>query len=481
MMDRGSVQTLLAESLLVRYRIGLPFWVLLSIIIAPALVSVLVIFLTSSKFSLLDPHVQVPHHANQVLLITLVATVGVFLGWLLSSINGTRNGSSKVVPRFLESILVPCRHRYFSYMAVAIVSGTFAMQSLPGNVWTSAYVRGMEPYLGIGIFPVFAVFAVLGLISLQLSGVRFHKYQLMAVILVAAYVIFACLLFRGARLDSAGFFLAGGLLLWVRVNSIKARLFIVLLAISTILGMHVWGVYRAVAVHCDMTLVEVATQAISAPWTAGCKEMVSLPAAIAVGREGTALVGQDSDHLHPQQNKLAISISTVGNVPQQNKLAVSISTVGNVAVSLYQLLDALETGAIEYQFGQTYLNYLPRTLPSIVYPDRPGDFSIPNVSLGLGSLYFLTEAYANFGIAGVALISLFVGWLYGLVLGWGSQQRSFAATLIFLLIFTLLLRVTWYQFFGLYKALLTWFMLEAGIYWLTKRLASGSQSSKGWR
>jgi hypothetical protein len=456
---------MLLKSLLVRYRIGLPFWVLLSIAITPALVSVLVIFLSSSPFSLLDPHVQVPRHANRVLLITLVAAAGVFLGWLLSSINGTRNGSQKVVPRFLESILVPCRHRYFSYMAVAIVSGTFAMQSLPGNVWTTAYVRGMEPYLGIGIFPVFAVFAVLGLISLQLSGVRFHKYQLMAVILVAAYVIFACLLFRGARLDSAGFFLAGGLLLWVRVNSRKARLFIVLLAISTILGMHVWGVYRAVAVHCDMTLVEVATQAISSPWAAGCKEMASLPAAIAVGSEGTALVGQDSDHLHPQQNKLAISISTVGNV----------------AVSLYQLLDALETGAIEYQFGQTYLNYLPRTLPSIVYPDRPGDFSIPNVKLGLGSLYFLTEAYANFWIAGVALISLFVGWLYGLVLGWGSQQRSFAATLIFLLIFTLLLRVTWYQFFGLYKALLTWFMLEAGIYWLTTRPASGSQSSKGWR
>lgn len=411
--------------------IGLPFFIVLSMAVGPAVMSAIAVLAASQPFSFLVPQLQTPSNAHQVLLISIAATVGICVGWLVLA----RPGGGVAGQSRFARLIVPAAGRYYAYAATAVLSGTFAMHSLPGTIWTSAYERGMQPLLGIGMFPVFALFGVLGLVAFHVSGVRVHRYQAAVVAAVAAYVIVVCLLFRGARLDASGFFLAGLLLLWIRSGSSWRKALIVLAAVIAILAMHTWGVYRAVAARCDTSFAQVTVGALTEPWNLGCKHFQE------VGREPL------------EATQVTVS----------SKLAVVMSTPGNIAISLYQLLDALHAGTTEFQLGKSYLDYLPRTLPSILYPNRPRDFSIPNVNLGQGSLYFLTEAYANFGLAGVALVSAVVGWLFGTAANQATMRPSFATTLIFLLVFALLIRSTWYQFFGLYKSLLTWTFLELGI------------------
>jgi hypothetical protein len=423
-LNKPSDKTILWSDL-----ISLPFLLALSIMVGPAFISSISILVFLHPFSFLDSHVQIPEHAWRVLVISLVASLGVAIGWLILAKPRQKQSAYSI-----EIWLAPLPLRFYIYAITAVIMGSLAMQSLPGTIWQTAYHRGMEPFLGIGIFPVFALFAVLGLVAFHVSREHILQFQGVVVAAIAIYVILVCLLFRGARLDATGFVLACLMLIWVRSTRLRVKTLIVLAALIAVVGMHVLGVYRTLASQCALPFGHTVVRALTEPWNLACPPLDKNP-----------------------------ELPSVGQAPPPNKFAVIISTPGNVAVSLYQLLGAIKDGSTEFQLGKSYIDYIPRTLPAFIYPDRPKDFGIENINLGLGSLYFLTEAYANFGLLGVGIISVVMGWMCGVATNRLRAGSTFPSIFMFLIVYSLLIRVTWYQFFGLYKSLLSWLFLEVGI------------------
>ncbi len=396
----------------------------------------------STEFSFLDTHVQTREFAWRVLLIFFTVTSGVVTGWLFSAYPRKSQEVYSAANRLTASTL-----RYYLYAITAIIMGSMVALALPGFVWQVAYHRGMEPPLGIGVFPVFALFALLGLVAHHVSLRSYSRVKVFITVAIIIYVIFVCMLFRGARLDVTGFFLALLTLAWIKSTRQSIKATIVLATLLTLLGMHTWGLYRALASPCRLSFIDIALVALTKPWNASCPELM---------KSESQSESQSEKNIIPNQ---------------PNNYAVVISTLGNVAVSLYQLMGAIRDGSTAFQLGASYIDYIPRTLPAFIYPERPLDFTIENVNLGLGSLYFLTEAYANFGLFGVGAIGVLMGWVFGAATKRLRADGTFQSTFVFLILYSLLIRVTWYQFFGFYKALISWFLIEVIIFLLIRAQA----------
>ena len=130
--------------------------------------------------------------------------------------------------------------------------------------------------------------------------------------------------------------------------------------------------------------------------------------------------------------------------------------VGTLNVIPFKILD---TG---FLLGQSYLDWIPRTLPSFLYSERPLSLAFEMKHegswFGWGGIHENAEAYYNFGILGSIFVPMIISFsMNSFGKSFIKSKSLFSAIPIVWLI--MLPRYTWYQSFALYKSTLTIFVI----------------------
>lgn len=133
------------------------------------------------------------------------------------------------------------------------------------------------------------------------------------------------------------------------------------------------------------------------------------------------------------------------------------ATVSGVATTFANTVHMLDTSVVDFIYGRSYAEYLLRTAPEFLYPNRPQDMSAIFTQHGyasVGGFFELAEAYINFGIVGVLVVPFAISWVFSYVYrrSMGGNLLSYYLLLGLLSVF---FRGAWYQTFAYYKGLVT--------------------------
>lgn len=134
-------------------------------------------------------------------------------------------------------------------------------------------------------------------------------------------------------------------------------------------------------------------------------------------------------------------------------------TINDIATTFSGIILLLKNNVIEFYYGGSYIDYIFRTPPQFLYPDRPKDLAWIFENNGFtsgGGFFELAEAYLNFGIFGVFIIPFIISFLFSIsykmfILNKYSLFHS-------ILLFSLLsgfMRGLLYQTFTFYKSIIT--------------------------
>ena len=138
-------------------------------------------------------------------------------------------------------------------------------------------------------------------------------------------------------------------------------------------------------------------------------------------------------------------------------------TVSGIATSFANTLHMVDQNIISHLWGRSYFEYIPRTPPEFLYPDRPSDYSSIFDNYGyaaVGGFFELAEAYLNFGVFGCFIVPLLISFSLSKI-----YQNSFNGGLFWFLMLSAVLSVffrgAWYQSFAFYKSLFTGLVIYA--------------------
>ncbi|MBN9227208.1 MULTISPECIES: O-antigen polysaccharide polymerase Wzy [Legionella] len=147
----------------------------------------------------------------------------------------------------------------------------------------------------------------------------------------------------------------------------------------------------------------------------------------------------------------------LGNAAIMDHVVYS-GTLGPITTTFANTVYLIENGLISFLYGSGFVDYIWRTLPSFLYPERPQDLAYIFQDYGLssgGGFFELAEAYLNFGMWGAALvplcISLAISCVYTYAKNGASLYRFFALSALL----CVWLRGAWYQTFAYYKSFIS--------------------------
>lgn len=137
---------------------------------------------------------------------------------------------------------------------------------------------------------------------------------------------------------------------------------------------------------------------------------------------------------------------------------VRFGTVSPIATTFSNTVWLIDSGTVPLALGRSYWEFIPRTPPAFLYPDRPQDYAWMFEDYGLlagGGFFELGEAYMNFGLAGGLIVPGIISFLmarsfYNVL----SKQTVFSYFLLFTFL-GVFLRATWYQTFAFYRGFWT--------------------------
>ena len=136
-------------------------------------------------------------------------------------------------------------------------------------------------------------------------------------------------------------------------------------------------------------------------------------------------------------------------------------TMNNLSLSVATVIYAIDRGEIGYRYGTTYVDYIARTPPAIVYPGRPKSLAWLSDDLyggggAGGGFNEMAESYLNFGVFG----SLIIPGIISFILSYSFRQfmvnrYNLFRSLVFLSMLAVFFRGTLYQSFAFYKVFVT--------------------------
>ena len=140
------------------------------------------------------------------------------------------------------------------------------------------------------------------------------------------------------------------------------------------------------------------------------------------------------------------------------KNAYHFGTVSPITTTFANTVSLIDTNQVSLLWGKSYAEFIPRTPPEFIYPNRPQDYAwifSKYELMAAGGFFELAEAYLNFGLFGClvmpGLLSFLMGQFYFNAL---HRQTLFSYMLLFTFL-GIFLRGTWYQVFAFYKSFLT--------------------------
>jgi hypothetical protein len=159
-------------------------------------------------------------------------------------------------------------------------------------------------------------------------------------------------------------------------------------------------------------------------------------------------------------------------------------TISAIASTFANMLDMIHNHLLDYTYGGSYFDFLLRSPPEFLYPNRPPDLAWMFDDYGYqaaGGFFELTEAFMNFSVFGCLLVPFCVSYFLAMF-----YRKAIAGNFFFFMVFSAMLSVffrgAWYQTFAYYKAVLTGIVLYLG-FWLTAQLFPGKRRRAriGWQ
>lgn len=141
-----------------------------------------------------------------------------------------------------------------------------------------------------------------------------------------------------------------------------------------------------------------------------------------------------------------------------------LSTLSSIGTTVANTVYLIQNGQVDFLYGRSFLEYIPRTPPEFIYPDRPVDYAWIFQDYNLvsaGGFHELAEAYLNFGVAGAFIVPLILSFLISKAY-WGACVYQTIGRYFLLFSFIgIWMRGTWYQIFAFYKTFITAVVLFA--------------------
>lgn len=131
-------------------------------------------------------------------------------------------------------------------------------------------------------------------------------------------------------------------------------------------------------------------------------------------------------------------------------------TIGTLNIIPYKVIDS------GFLYGKSFVDWIPRTLPDMIYPDRPlgpeFEMHYNGEWFGWGGIHEIAEVYWNFGFFGIIIIPFIFSYLIK-SLGTSFLRSESFLTPIPIVWLIMMPRWIWYQTFALYKSTLTMCLL----------------------
>ncbi len=365
----------------------------------------------SAKIAFHGTIYQTHEIAAMFLLVTSAALCSSSIGWGWAIKRNIRPKHTKNANN---------RTSYILYLLIAILGGIGTTASMSGYVWDSAYASETSSTpLAIGVYPAIIVIGVLGM-YVYLHYIKMNKKAYVVVSVIATiYTLLGCMLLKGMRLEVLASIVAIIFLYHeLRLKNIKP-LRLAIFGVLIFIFMTVWGSYRFQAVE-GKSFIDVAIDSLS-------------------------------------------ELSNIDQTAITNDRMFNLGTIGDIATNFYSIYGLIDEGRMGYLYGKSYIEFIPRTLPSVIYPNRPEGLEWIFQDYGLtsgGGIFELAEAFANFGIIGVIFIPGFLTYCYARIFMHAIIKRTPKLFLLYSIVVSLFFRGIWYQNFAVYKSIITWIMLE---------------------
>jgi hypothetical protein len=140
-----------------------------------------------------------------------------------------------------------------------------------------------------------------------------------------------------------------------------------------------------------------------------------------------------------------------------NTDVIRFGTVSPISTTFANTVWLIENKYINYSYGFSYFEYLLRTPPEFLYPNRPIDYAwiFDKYDLKTGGGFFeLAEVYMNFGIIGALFIPGFISYLMAKTYYYAINRQSLFSYCLLFSFLSIFLRGSWYQTFAFYRAFL---------------------------
>lgn len=145
-------------------------------------------------------------------------------------------------------------------------------------------------------------------------------------------------------------------------------------------------------------------------------------------------------------------------------------TIGTLNVIPYKIKEG------GFLLGKTFFDWLPRTFPEFIYPNRPEDPSYlmqyQGEWFGWGGIHEIAEEFWNFGYLGVIVLPFLFSYLIH-SLGKSFIQSSSFFTAIPIVWLIMMPRWSWYQIFALYKSTIVMVIVIYILYFIVGLSTSG--------
>jgi hypothetical protein len=391
----------LSVRLLIKYKLGLLPCSLFLFIVSPGVIQAVIWYLSQGNISvaLLGNDYLNTKTVNFVSIISTISGASSVTGFLLMPAIFKLNFSKINKNDF--SILI-------SFVLFIICGILYARSTGESIISTGGYVSDSQESksTSIGTLNVFFFFFFSYFFIFKFWLEKITKYELYFY-LTTTIIVVLYIAMRGVRQDSIGFLLAFYAI-------IKSKKYIT----------NEKGVYKLV-----LTLFFISW--IGSVVTGLLRESLTFENLLTIAQNPFALFTIiSSNYVVFNMNTASMTIGTL------NVLPLKIQDQG-------------------YLYGKTFLDWLPRTLPEIIYPNRPigPEFSMNhnNEWFGWGGIHETSEIYWNFGLIGIIFIPMLISYLINSVgKSFLRSNSPFSAIPIVWLI--MMPRWSWYQLFALYKS-----------------------------
>lgn len=291
---------------------------------------------------------------------------------------------------------------YIFSLLLILAIGYLSARSYGPPIWEAAYSSGKGEGQALGLLQAFGIIFI-GINFLTASHFNDKKIWLLS-FSVYFYLLFVGILIRGGRLE----FLAGILALYYCQKLIHVRPFEVRLRHYLLLG------------------------------------VAALFMEYGVGWLRYSLVLDDPESIFDAITRM-----------YENK-TLFLGTISGLSSSFASLVHMIQNNVLEYGYGISYFEYILRTPPEFLYPERPADMSSVFDQYGyttIGGFSEITEAYYNFGIFGAMIIPGVITYLFKRFLD-KAYAGGFLNYVFIISIISVFFRGALYQTFAYYKALI---------------------------